>query len=264
MRISVNAPSYKRPSKVLTLDYLPYCRIWVDHKEYDVYKEHYPDADIVRCPEGVQGNLCRIRNYILDKEFERGMDVVLIIDDDLNCIRRYDYREDGDEKYGYEPVVIDADNFIGFLEKYSMIAEELGAKFWGVNCNSDPMAYRHNTPFSTVSYIGGPFQCFLKGNRCRYDESLPLKEDYDMTLQQLNMERVVLRVNAYHYLCKQSENVGGCATYRNRDREKQQLYDLQRKWGTKIVKIDTTNKGKTTKEKRLDYNPIIRVPIKGV
>ena len=151
MRISVNAPSYKRPSKVLTLDYLPYCRIWVDHKEYDAY-----------------------------------------------------------------------------------------------------------------SVVLGPFGCFLKGNRCRYDESLPLKEDYDMTLQQLNMERVVLRVNAYHYLCKQSENVGGCATYRNRDREKQQLYDLQRKWGTKIVKIDTTNKGKTTKEKRLDYNPIIRVPIKGV
>ena len=34
--------------------------------------------------------------------------------------------------------------------------------------------------------------------------------------------------------------------------------------GGAIVKVDTTNKGKTMKEKRLDYNPIIRVPIKGV
>jgi hypothetical protein len=71
----------------------------------------------------------------------------------------------------------------------------------------------------------------LKGNKCRYDENLPLKEDYDMTLQQLNLERVVLRVNAYHYICKQSENVGGCAAYRNRDREEAQLKALQAKWG---------------------------------
>lgn len=85
-----------------------------------------------------------------------------------------------------------------------------------------------------------------------------------MTLQQLNLERVVLRVNAYHYLCKQSENKGGCAAYRNRQREKEQLEALQMKWGTRIVKIDESNKGRSEKQKRLDYNPIIKVPIKGV
>lgn len=266
MKISVNAPSYRRPDEVLTLDYLPFCRIWVDCKEYDEYVRNNPGADIVSCPEGVQGNLCRVRNYILDEEFKRGMDVVLIIDDDLKCIRRFEYDRETD--FAYEVRVVKADEFMLFLEKYSLIAQELGAKFWGLNCNSsgDPMYYRHNTPFSTRSYIGGPFQCFLKGNRCRYDESLPLKEDYDMTLQQLNLERVVLRVNAYHYICRQSENKGGCATYRNRQREKEQLEALQQKWGTKIVKIDSnnSNKGHTEKEKRLDYNPIIKVPIKGV
>lgn len=46
--------------------------------------------------------------------------------------------------------------------------------------------------------------------------------------------------------------------------EKQQLYALQKKWGGKIVKIDNSNKGGTKKVKKLDYNPIIRVPIKGV
>lgn len=262
MNISVNAPSYKRPDDVRTLSYLPFCRIWVDCKEYEMYKACYPEADIIACPDGVQGNLCRVRNYILDKEFERGMDVVLIIDDDFTCLRRYDYNEM--DNWGYEPHIITEDEFLEFLEKYSVIASEFGAKFWGVNCNSDPMAFRHNTPFSTRSYIGGPFQCFLKGNRCKYDENLPLKEDYDMTLQQLNMERVVLRVNAYHYLCKQSEQKGGCADYRNRQREEEQFELLRRKWGGAIVKEDTTNKGKTTKEKRLDYNPVIKVPIGGV
>jgi hypothetical protein len=262
MKISVNCPSYKRGDDVKTLSYLPFCRVWVDCGEYDEYKRNYPEADIISCPEGVQGNLCRIRNYILDEEFKRGMDVVLIIDDDFTCLRRFDYV--ASENWGYEPYIITADEFLTVIEKYSIIASDMGAKFWGVNCNCDPMAYRHNTPFSTRSYIGGPFQCFLKGNRCRYDENLPLKEDYDMTIQQLNMERVVLRVNAYHYLCKQSEQKGGCATYRNRQREEEQLEALRRKWGGQIVKIDTSNKGQTTKEKRLDYNPIIRIPIKGV
>ena len=235
MKISVNAPSYKRPSEVLTLGYLPFVKIWVDHKEYEAYHESYPESDIISCPGGVQGNLCRIRNYILKKEFEDGADVVLIIDDDFTCLRRFDYNEL--DSWGYEPHIITKDEFLPFVEKYSIIADDLGTKFWGVNCNSDPMAYRHNTPFSTRSYIGGPFQCFLKGNRCWYDENLPLKEDYDMTIQQLNMERVVLRVNAYHYLCKQSEQKGGCAAYRNRQREEEQLEALRRKWGGRLLRL---------------------------
>ena len=262
MKISVNAPSYKRPSDVKTLDYLPYTRIWVDCAEYEEYKRNNPNAEIISCPKGVQGNLCRVRNYILKMEFERGMDVVLIIDDDVSAMERFDY--DPITGHGYIRRKITADEVLIMLEKYSIIAQDIGAKFWGVNCNADHMAYRHNTPFSTTSYIGGPFQCFLKGNRCWYDESLPLKEDYDMTLQQLNLERVVLRVNAYHYNCKQSEQAGGCAAYRNREREEQQLMALQRKWGSGIVKIDQSNKGKSSKIHRFDYNPIIKIPIKGV
>ena len=66
MKISVNAPSYRRADDVKTLAYLPYCRIWVDEGEAEEYRRHYPDADIIACPSGVQGNLCRVRNYILE------------------------------------------------------------------------------------------------------------------------------------------------------------------------------------------------------
>lgn len=262
MRISVNAPSYRRADDVKTLSYLPFCRIWVDEDEAQAYREHYPKADIIACPAGVQGNTSRVRNYILDKEFERGMDVVLIIDDDLSRLEEYVY--DPAEDFGYCRRTVKANEFLAFIEKYSIVAEELGAKFWGVNCIPDAMAYIHCTPFSTVAFIGGPFQCFIKGNRCRYDENLPLKEDYDMTLQQLNKERVVLRVNSYHYICKQSVNKGGCAAIRNRDYEHEQLLSFQRKWGSKIVKVDDTNKGRSGKRKQADYNPIIHVPIGGV
>lgn len=112
MNISVNAPSYKRASKVLTLDYLPFCRIWVDCKEYEDYKANYPSSDIVSCPEGVQGNVARVRNYILDKEFERGMDVVCIVDDDLQAIRYYSV----ERGFGYVPNVVEGGYFCNFLK----------------------------------------------------------------------------------------------------------------------------------------------------
>lgn len=262
MKISVNAPSYKRADKVLTLNYLPYCRIWVDEGEADAYRRNYPKADIVACPSGVQGNLCRIRNYILDKEFERGMDVVLIVDDDLGKLERY--KKSAKSLFGYEKEKIEADELLLLIEKYSIMAMDIGAYFWGVMCNPDAMSYRHCTPFSTTAYIGGPFQCHIKGSILRYDESLPLKEDYDMTLQHMNKYRCVLRVNYIHYICKQSENMGGCAMYRNREREEQQLTALENKWGSKIVRRDKSNKGHSTKMKFEDYNPIIKIPIKGV
>lgn len=262
MKISVNVPSYKRSERVKTAEYLPYAKVWVDCKEYDDYKRNNPDFNIIACPEGVQGNLCRVRNYIMKQEFDNGADVVLILDDDYYKIGRFDFN--ADENWAYEEHYLDADEVLIMVEKYSIMANDLGAKFWGLNCGGDRWNYRHDTPFSTRSYIGGPFQCFLKGNRCWYDEQFYLKQDFDMTLQQLNLERVVLRVNSHHYYCNQSTNKGGLAAFRNREREYEETMALQKKWGTQIVKFDDTNKGHSLKERIFDYNPIIRIPIKGV
>lgn len=259
MNVAVCCPSYKRP-KVETLDYIPFCRVYVDGSEYEAYRNSNPNADIVRCEDGVQGNLCRVRNYILDQEFANGADVVCIIDDDMRGL----YVWQGGEFNTMRKQLISADEVLPLLEKYSLLCEEWGYKFWGGNCNLDALSYRAYSPFSTSGYIGGPFQVFLKGGECRYDERLPLKEDYDMTLQQCNKYRGCLRVNFLVYDVKQSEQAGGCATYRNIAREKQQFDLLQHKWGGKIVREDNSNKGHTSKTKGFDYNPIIKIPIKGI
>ena len=97
----------------------------------------------------------------------------------------------------------------------------------------------------------------------RFDESLPLKEDYDFTLQNLNKYRIALRVNKFYYKTKQAEQVGGCATYRNIEREKEQFLLLQKKWGSSIIKRDKKDRSnKSDKKKNYDINPILSVPIK--
>lgn len=258
MKIAICAPSYRRPV-VLTLAYLPFCRIYVDPSEAAAYRAANPGADIVECAPGVQGNLCRVRNHIIDREFAAGADVVAIVDDDMSGVFYFEGQKQ------IHPVT--TDDFRWFIEKHSILARDLGAYFWGINVNPDPQCYRDCTPFSTVSYIGGPFQVFLSGGECRYDERLPLKEDYDMTLQQLNRYRVVLRANKFFYRVKQSEQAGGCATYRNLAEERRQLELLRTKWGPHIVRMDSADRSHKSKKNRtvsFDYNPIIRPPIRGI
>ena len=260
MKISVNAPSYKRPI-VDTLRYLPFCKIWVDESEAEFYvaqNKNFKD-NIIVCDKGIQGNLCRVRNHILDREFEAGADVVLIVDDDL---QRFGIWQGTPEHY--EKRWLKTDDVMPFVEKYSNLCDEFGFKMWGMNCNSNTMSYMQYNPFSTRAYLGGPFQCFLK-NPLRYDENLPLKEDYDMTIQQCNKYRGVLRVNFAFYQCKQSVQKGGCATYRNIEREMEQLALLQKKWGSRIVKYDNARLGNVkNKRQDADYNPVIHIPIAGV
>lgn len=263
MKISVNCPSYKRPTSASTLNYLPYCKVWVDKDEAQAYRDNYPNATVVECPKGIQGyGPARVRNYILDTEFANGADVVCLMDDDLSWIERFDVDEF--TGFGYTAYKLNPDEVMVMLEKYTIMAQDIGAKYWGINLNNDKRCYHHNTPFSTKSVILGPFSCHLKGTRCRYDESTLFKDDYDMAIQQLNMERVALRVNAYHYICKQSENKGGLAMFRNRSREYEETMALQKKWGGHIIRIDNSNKNLTQKEKIFDYNPIVKIPIKGV
>ena len=259
MEISINILSYKR-DVVSTLRYLPFATLWVCETEYDKYREKYPDTKIIKMKEGIQGNVSRVRNHILDTEFERGVEAVCILDDDLRGV----FRHDINDVNGSESNLLVSDNFIDFLQANSELCLEWGFKLWGLALNKDKLNYLHYIPFNTKAMILGPFSVHLKNN-IRYDERLFLKEDYDLCIQHINRYRGVLRLNSYFYDCKQSVNVGGCAFQRNIEREKEQITLLQKKWGRGIVRLDRTVSHKTNKERsKIDYNPIIRIPINGI
>lgn len=257
LNLTICAPSYRRPRGVDTLKYLPSCRIYVSRVEEKAYRLANPNADIVAVAPRYQGNLCRIRNHILDCEMGPGR-AVLIIDDDLQGIWRW-------EKLTRKRLETEAD-VLAFVHRYTALCVEWGCVAWGINVNSDGQVYREQTPFSLRSYVGGPFMVHVN-HKLRYDERLPLKEDYDFTLQVLNKHRKLLRVNAYYYLTLQMAQVGGCAEYRNIEAEREQLAALQRKWGREIVRADalaTSRNHLTTKRRAIDVNPVIHPPIRGV
>lgn len=206
-------------------------------------------------PDSTRGNIAKVRNYILDNTQEA--DVSVQFDDDMTAVGYFENKED---------IKVNGVELMDILERYSLLAKEWGAYLWGVNVNSDSQSYREYTPFSTTSYVSASFSCFLKGNTLRYDETFSLKEDYDMTIQQCNEHRIVLRINRLHYFKKTATNKGGCASYRNIDTEVAQLRLLQSKWGSKIVTQDKSDRSHGSKKvkKVVDYNPVIKIPIKGV
>ncbi len=236
------APSYKRADGCFTQDYLPFVKYVVAEFEAEDYLSRGLDCWVV--PDSAQGNLCRIRNYILDN---CDSDQVVLVDDDMKYIGRWDHQK----TYQLSP-----DGVREFCENGFNITSELGIKYWGMNLLPDKGAYREYSPFSFTGMILGPFQAFNKLD-LRYDENLPLKEDYDLSLQVLNKYRKTMRFNAYHYVVSQHTNKGGCAAYRTLEREKRQLKLLQKKWGKAIVKEDKSGKG-------YDINPIVKAPIRGI
>lgn len=257
MKISVNVPSYKRASMVDTYHLLPSAKYWVHAFEAEEYKTANFGMNVAVLPDEIKGNIARVRNFILRSELEAGADVVVMIDDDVD---HFAYWEENKRVKIFEEAEI-----LNFIERYSVLAAEWGVKLWGINVNNDKQVYREYTPFSTLCYISGSFSCFLKGNDLFYDERFSLKEDYDMTIQQLNKYRQVLRVNKFYYLKKGAQQVGGCAVYRNVEKELLQIEALKKKWGARIVSNDNGQRNhKTEKNRAFDINPVVRVPIKGV
>ena len=247
--MKIYAPSYKRVNGVKTHKLIPdviYCVAEFEAKEY---KAKGYNIEVI--PNEVQGNISRVRNYMLDNFIkEKG----LIIDDDIEAIKRWTIKNG-------VPITIDLTDIHEFIEFGFNLCAEFGAKLWGLNIIGDKGSYREYTPFSLTNPISGSFMGFLD-NHLRFDERIPLKEDYDYSIQNTNEFRKLLRINHTYMVKKDHGNLGGCAEMRTVIKEMEQLKLLQNKWGTKIVKNDTTLKGK--KIKTFDINPIIKIPIKGV
>lgn len=246
MNIEYFAPSYKRPIKSDTQKRYEFISLVVCESQADDYIKN--GNRVVVCPDSAQGNLCRVRNWILNN-LMKDNDGIVLIDDDIRFLGRFN---NGTQEK------LDCDEVKDFFENGIVMCRDWGFKYFGMNCLPDKGAYKEYMPFSTNKVVLGPLSCHLRESEIRYDENIFLKEDYDISLQHAHKYGGLLRFNAYHYSCKQSEQIGGCASSRNLEREKQHFYLLQKKWGSKIVQMDKSSK------RGFDYNPRVHIPILGV
>lgn len=253
--IRVYVPSYGRSGHgVATLKnvYSDACLV-VAESEAESYAAANGDARIWAIPDSVQGNIARVRNYILDNS---GAEVVCMLDDDLAGFGRF--VGDGETGFGYARERLRGAEFERFVERNTGLCEDLGLHLWGVNIQAANRLYHQAEPFSLTKQVLGPF-CVHVRSSVRYDEDLPLKEDYDLFLRHMQLYRGVLRVNsAWYENGGSSGKRGGCAAQRSIAEERREFEGLARKWGSSVVRADRNSK------RGFDFNPIIKVPIEGV
>ena len=242
--MNIYSPSYKRSEGVKTHKLIPDVIYCVAEFEEKTYKDK--GYNVVTMPDEVQGNISRVRNWMLDNVIKNKG---LIIDDDIEALRIW-------TEEGGLPKVEDIDDIDEFIDKGFDLCDQFDCRLWGLNIIGDKGGYREYTPFALKSSISGSFMGFLN-NELRFDERIPLKEDYDYCVQNCNTYRKLLRLNYAHMVKKDHLNVGGCADSRTLQAEKDQMTLFVKKWGSKIVQQDKGAKG-------YDINPIVKIPIGGV
>lgn len=235
----IYSPSFGRASLACTHKQFPrdmfyYC---VREDQANDYLEK-TGAQVLSIPKSEDGSIAKARNWILRNKISR---YIVMADDDI-----FDFRWILRRKFK----VLDQSEIVSQINNGFVMAEDANAGLWGVNCQYDPKFYRVNMPFSFQRIVLGTFSCILD-TTLRYDESLPLKEDYDFFLQNIKKSGRVLRMNFLSYYCDHQKMAGGCQSYRTQSAESDNFDRLQKKWGQSVVQKNNKHKG--------SINPIIRI-----
>lgn len=242
MNFRIYSPSYKRAKVATSHNVFPpeLFTYVVRQEEYAEYKRRFPHIEFLKIPTGSVRDISTTRNWILENTPEEH---ILMVDDDYQYFGMF---RDKDR------IRLSVDEVRKHLRFGFELAKMTNCGLWGVNLLADPMAYRETHPYNFNMPVLGPFVGVLDKS-LRYDESLPLKEDYDFFIQQMRKNRRSLRINYLHYKVDHQKLEGGCQTYRTPEFERSQNIELSKKWGSKIIRNNSRNKD--------SINMIVRVPL---
>lgn len=248
-------PSYKRSQGLKGKDYFTSAKYVIPISQLNDYLKVLPEERIITIPDEDDGNLCRKRNWIM-KNCPRPF---VMLDDDVYDIRTMQNRRFDVGFTQFE--TMEFEKFDAYMDSVADLCRELDVRFFGISSKTDEREYKEWLPFSMTNIVNGPFQGHME-HELLYDERMPTKDDYDMTLQQLREFKKVLRVNflAFYKFATKDGNEGGLVSMRTQEYETDNCRAIMRKWGTKIIRYELPPK----KLNDLLNPKKMNVPIKGV
>ena len=222
MKVNIAIPSHRRHNTIgdETLQFLPYLpddwtvTVFVhDEKDEKLYKDMICEKVVnTKAPLGIQ----HMRNAILD-HYPKG-EKILMLDDDVQALHL---------KSGQKLYEVNGNKFIQFVETAFKKLEENNMKLFGVY--PVPNAYFMNDKIKLDGFCIGTFLGVIS-SELRFDENLPMKEDYDFTLQHIKAHNGIMRYNQMTIEAKHYKNTGGIFLQRNKQREIAAVEYLMQKW----------------------------------
>lgn len=209
-----------RPKNISAMTNLVGQATWyVPNDQVDSYKAHGAVSVVAG------GSLCESRNRLLRDAFDLGCPCIQL-SDDLKKIQKGVVAPDGKK--------IAAD--ISFSDAVGMLSQGISSgngKLAGAAPTANPFYWNPDKPVHSRAFIVGDF-LYVAPSDPRFDESLRLKEDYDFTLQHLEMYGEVARRNDLLVSFLHRNNPGGAVNYRTSALEQQTILQLKKKWPSHI------------------------------
>lgn len=223
-------PSKGRCNRVKSARVLPSATLFVPESEADAYKINNR-CEVVAVPESVRG-ITRTRNYILDWADQAGEPWVVMIDDDVNA--------QGYCKFYSEAMKhrkLSGEDWRREFLKLFELSEDLGYSIWGVATQAAPRAVYPYKPILFRSYVTASCMGLRIENGIRFDESFPVKEDYELNLRMIRDEGGVLAARYLYWSNSHWKDEGGCKDYRSQEMEADCIARLIKMYPRMIRKV---------------------------
>jgi hypothetical protein len=205
----VAVPSKGRAGRVMTEAALPSCTLFVPQLEADAYFRT-GSRNVVAVPNEIRG-ITATRNWILRQAGDRR---VVMVDDDLrtqgwtellahNCMRHN----------------LDEATWLGEFAKLFDLTEQLEYRIWGVATDGATRSIYPFSPFRWRSYITASCMGIINDGRTYFDESYPVKEDYELCARCIVEDGGVVCAQYLYWVNLHWDTAGGCHDYRTQAME---------------------------------------------
>lgn len=215
LSFGVYVPSYKRyDDKVRMYDHLEYCTYVVRKSEEELYRQN-GITDLWVVEDSEIDNIHKVHDYIIKNSPE---DIICMVDDDGRFMYRNIESKDMTPEEGSAE-----------LERIAQLIADLDI---GYACtDAVPAPFYYTQEFMFKGMCGGCKWVNKKIFKANIDPEAMYNFDLDLELQELLVNRVILRPIYFVDVGGQDTNKGGSNTDKNRTKMKNGVFHMKSKWG---------------------------------
>lgn len=223
----VAIPSKGRAGDVRSQWAVPSATVFVPCLEIAAY-EGAGAMNVIGVPDEVLG-ITATRNWILDWAKEDPW--VVFIDDDLRTAGWIEMEETRSRRWP-----MDETDLLAEWVKLFEVMEAMKFRIWGVATISAPRAVYPYRPFIFQTYVTASCMGILNRG-LRFDESFPVKEDYEICLRCIQEDGGILGARYLYWENDHWRKAGGCREYRTGEMEEDVVRRLMEKYPGLIRRV---------------------------
>lgn len=198
-------PSKGRAGRTKSQTVLPQSVFYVPENEALDYRRALPSHQVIAVPNEIRG-ITKTRNWILQHCKERW---VVMVDDDVKTQGWVKLFADSGKHRK-----MSAEQWILTCYQLFEVVEDLGWKIWGTSTQSARRSVYPYKPILSRSYITASFMGIVNDGSYRFDESFPVKEDYEIGLRHVKEFGGVVAARFCYWENSHWTDDGGCRDYR--------------------------------------------------